>query len=105
MSIRLRLTLLYSLILTLTLIIFGVVLYSIQSQDTLNSLRRDLIMSSEKLVDATLRTESAPPSQDTLTRDPPPPKPFDQFSGEQAFQALREREIARVLDEQGNLVA
>jgi len=105
MSIRLRLTLLYSSILTLTLIIFGVALYSIQSQDTLNSLKRDLIMSSEKLVEATRRTESAPPPQDILNRDPPPPKSFNEFSSEQAFQALREREIVRVLDENGNLIA
>lgn len=105
MSIRLRLTLLYSTILALTLIVFGVALYSIQAQDTLNSLKRDLSLSSEKLVEAALRTDSAPPPQDTIRRDPPPPKPFDEFSNEQAFQSLREREIARILDENGNLVA
>ena len=39
MSIRLRLTLLYTAILTLTLIVFGTVLYTIQTQQTMDSLR------------------------------------------------------------------
>lgn len=104
MSIRLRLTLLYSAILTLTLLIFGVALYSIQAQDTLTALKRDLVLSSEKLVEAALRSD--------FTRQPPefpqreaPPKSFDEFSGSQVFQDLREREIVRILDASGNLVA
>ncbi len=105
MSIRLRLTLLYSAILTLTLIVFGVALYSIQAQDTLNSLKKDIVLSSEKMVEATLRTNSAPPSQDSTHRAPPPPKSFNEFSSDQAFQRFPEREIARVLDANGNLVA
>lgn len=105
MSIRLRLTLLYSTILALTLIVFGLALYSIQAQDTLNALKRDLVMSSEKLAEAALRTVSAPPFQDMPEREAPPPKPFDEFSSEQAFQDLREREIARIMDADGNLVA
>lgn len=105
MSIRFRLTLLYNAILTLTLLVFGVGLYSIQAQDTLNSLKRDLVLSSEKLVQATLRIETAPPPQDNQLHEPPPPMPFDEFSSEQAFQALAEREIARVLDGTGNLIA
>ena len=36
MSIRLRLTLLYSAILALTLIVFGTALYTIQAQETMN---------------------------------------------------------------------
>jgi signal transduction histidine kinase len=105
MSIRLRLTLLYSAILALTLIIFGMALYSIQAQDTLNSLKQDLIVSSERLVEATSRTPPGAPPQDTRRPEPPPPRPFEEFSSEQAFRALPEREIARVLDESGNLVA
>ncbi len=105
MSIRLRLTLLYTTILTLTLIVFGVALYSIQYQDTIGSLKQDLIMSSERLVEAALRTEFDSPPQEVPSREPPPPKPFDEFSSEQAFQDLREREIVRVLDADGNLVA
>lgn len=46
MSIRLRLTLLYSAILALTLLIFGVTLYTIQAQESLNSLKADLVASS-----------------------------------------------------------
>jgi signal transduction histidine kinase len=105
MSIRLRLTLLYSTILALTLIIFGTALYSIQAQDTLNSLKQDLIVSSERLVGATSRTPPGPPPQDTTRPEPPPPRPFEEFSSEQAFRALPEREIARILDTSGNLVA
>jgi hypothetical protein len=51
MSIRFRLTLLYSTILALTLLIFGLALYSIQARDTLNALKQDLILSSERLVE------------------------------------------------------
>jgi signal transduction histidine kinase len=104
MSIRLRLTLLYSAILALTLIVFGVALYSIQAQDTLNALRRDLVLSSNKLVEAALRT-SMPRQPDLSQQQPPPPRSFDQFSGDQVFQELREREIVRILDAEGNLVA
>ena len=105
MSIRLRLTLLYSAILALTLIIFGVALYSIQAQDTLNALKRDLVLSSDKLVEAALRT-SMPRQQNFPPPDnQPPPRTFDQFSGDQVFQELREREIVRILDAGGNLVA
>ncbi len=105
MSIRLRLTLLYSTILALTLFIFGLALYSIQARDTLNALKQDLLMSSERLVEATLRgaSESRPPSREP--REPPPPKSFDEFSGEQVFQDLREREIVRIMDAEGNLIA
>ena len=42
MSIRLRLTLLYSAILALTLILFSAVLYTSQARSTLNILERDL---------------------------------------------------------------
>lgn len=111
MSIRFRLTLLYSTILALTLLIFGLSLYSIQAQDTLNSLERDLVMSSEKLAEALLRVDAAPrtmgtdPQTGAYSQTSPPPRPFDEFSGENAFRDLREREIVRVLDQNGNLVA
>jgi len=42
MSIRLRLTLLYSVILALTLVTFSVVVYSVQSQSTLNEQKHEL---------------------------------------------------------------
>ncbi len=104
MSIRLRLTLLYSAILTLTLLVFGVALYTFQARDTLNALKLDLIIGSEKLVEAALRADfgNQPPND---RRHDAPPKTFDEFSGEQAFQDLREREIVRILDGEGNLIA
>ncbi len=42
MSIRLRLTLIYSAILAITLVLFGIALYSIQYQSTLNALKREM---------------------------------------------------------------
>jgi hypothetical protein len=104
MSIRLRLTLLYSAILTLTLLVFGVALYSIQARDTFNALKRDLQLSSERLVEAAWRVPN-PRQPDMSQKDTPPPKPFTEFSGEPIFQDLREREIVRILDSQGNLLA
>lgn len=106
MSIRLRFTLLYTFILTLTLTVFGVSLYTIQAQATLTSLKRDLTQGANGLASATLKTDSP----DFKPEPPPsggdrPPVSFDEFSSEQEFQSFREREIARVLDPNGNLVA
>jgi signal transduction histidine kinase len=104
MSIRLRLTLLYSTILALTLVIFGAALYTIQARTTLDALKRDLRMSGERIGKAVLWTIMHP----TIIRvgpDRPPPVPFESFSSDTAFQALREREIVRLLDAQGNLIA
>ena len=105
MSIRFRFTLLYTFILALTLTVFGFALYTIQAQDTLTSLKQDLSLGANKLADATLKMSGG-----QIFRDPPPddghgPLPFDEFSNDQTFQAFPEREIARVLDPQGNLVA
>lgn len=105
MSIRFRLTLVYSTILALTLIVFGVALYSIQAEGTLDALKSDLVKSSERLVEATLKANPPNALQDTSQRLPPPPKPFDEFSGDMAFRDLREREIVRILDAEGNLIA
>ena len=105
MSIRLRLTLLYSTILTLTLVIFGVALYSIQAQDTMNALKQDLRMSSDRMKEAILRGTPEHPPSDRNQFDSPPPQSFEEYSGEKIFQDLREREIVRILDADGNLVA
>jgi two-component system OmpR family sensor kinase len=105
MSIRLRLTLAYSSILALTLIIFGVALYTVQSRDTLEALKLDLKRSSDRLVEPSLRAETPVRAQEPPNREPPPPKPFTEYSSEQVFQNLIEREIVRILDEDGNLVA
>jgi signal transduction histidine kinase len=110
MSIRLRFTLLYNAILALTLAVFGLALYSIQARTTYDALQKDLRRSSETVgagvvnnllngLDANL--------QNPLPQPPPherPPVPFQNL-GDPAFQKLPEREIVRVLDANGTLVA
>ncbi|HET9913742.1 MAG TPA: HAMP domain-containing sensor histidine kinase [Anaerolineales bacterium] len=103
MSIRLRFTLLYTLILALTLTLFGAALYGFQARDTLTSLQQDLRMGANKLAEAALKTDS-PPHPPEL-EEARPPIPFDQFSKDQAFQAFPERETGRILDPNGNLVS
>ncbi len=134
MSIRLRFTLLYNAILAITLTIFGIALYSIQANNTLEAIKKELVRSSETIGESVLRTISAennseinqlnpalqgnpstinqpnpvPPQNQNNSRllsDNPPPKPFSTFSSDQTFQRLPEREIVRVLDINGNLVA
>lgn len=105
MSIRLRFTLLYTLILAVTLTLFGVALYTIQAQDTLRSLKSDLSVGANKLAEAALKTDSHPQPPDNGQNHPPQPIPFDQFSSDQAFQQFQEREISRILDPNGNLVS
>ncbi|MCL4257980.1 MAG: HAMP domain-containing protein [Anaerolineales bacterium] len=104
MSIRLRITILYTAILALTLCIFGAVLYFIQAQSTLDSLKHDLVSSANRLGEAVGRSGELPHGQPPLGGQMPP-LPFGEFSNEQAFQAFPEREIARVLDSQGRLLA
>lgn len=104
MSIRLRFTLLYTLILALTLAIFGFVLYTIQAQDTLNAIRQDLVIGANRLKEAALKTDSRPGPLN-IQGSPPPPIPFAEFSSDQAFQSFPEREIGRILDANGSLVS
>lgn len=104
MLIRIRLTLLYTAILALTLILFGVVLYTIQDQSTLNLLKRDLSLSGDALAQSILRTYLYP-NLGPAPHEPPPPRPIEGLSGGQAFRDFRERDIMRVLDANGNLVA
>lgn len=103
MSIRLRFTLLYTLILAATLTLFGLALYAIQAQDTMNTLKQDLSQGANKLAEAALKNESHPlPPPGS---EPPSPIPFDQFSSDQAFQSVPEHDISRILDPNGNLVS
>lgn len=103
MSIRLRFTLLYTFILASTLVLFSVALYAFQAWDTLNSLRTDLTQGANKLAEAALKSESHPvPEAQAI---PPQPIPFDHFSDEHDLHGFPEREIGRILDPQGNLVA
>jgi two-component system, OmpR family, sensor kinase len=105
MSIRLRLTLLYSAILALTLILFGAILYTIQARSTLDTLKSELQRNGDNFAKAVLwmHTHPAPPEPQTEHR--PPPVPFEAYSDFPQFQGLREREIVRVLDASGNLIA
>jgi two-component system, OmpR family, sensor kinase len=113
MSIRFRFTLLYNTILALTLAIFGIALYSIQSGVTYDALRKDLVRSSETVGAGVLNNIVNPDGQNSNSQNPalrpprnvPPPVPFQNFTGDPAFQRLPEREIVRVLDGSGNLVA
>ncbi|MFZ1043989.1 MAG: HAMP domain-containing sensor histidine kinase [Anaerolineales bacterium] len=103
MSIRLRLTLLYSAILALTLIVFGTALYTIQAQETMHSLQANLIQSGNGLAQSILNNYLNP---NPPPKPPgPPPVPIETLSGDQAFNQLRERDIIRVLDSNGTLVA
>ena len=103
MSIRLRLTLLYSAILALTLILFGAALYLVQAQWTLNWLKNDLSMNGDRISQSILFSYTHPNQQES--NPPPPPPPLESLSSNKAFQGLREREIVRVLDTNGNLAA
>jgi signal transduction histidine kinase len=105
MTIRLRLTLVYSFILAMTLSVFGVALYNIQAQGTLNLLEKDLIISSERIVEALLKTNIAMHLPDQPQISPIRPRAFNDFSTEGTFQGLQEREIVRVLNSQGQLIA
>ena len=103
MSIRSRLTLLYSAILALTLIVFGTALYTIQAQETMNSLQANLMQSGNGLAQSILNNYLNP---NPPPKPPgPPPFPIETLSGDQAFNQLRERDIMRVLDPNGTLVA
>lgn len=58
MSIRLRLTLLYSLILALTLVAFSVILYVTQARTTLNDTKEGLARRADYLIDGPLNHQS-----------------------------------------------
>jgi len=116
MSIRLRFTLLYSAILAVTLVVLGVVLYSIQAQTTLNILKSDLLRTSATLGAAVVRTvidpNARPAGGGARPSDggPPPegaerPVRIEAFGSDTIFRTLPEREIVRVLDAGGNLLA
>jgi signal transduction histidine kinase len=104
MSIRLRLTLLYTGILALTLVLLSIVLYTIQARSTLDSLKNDLRQSGDVFATTLLWRyfHPSPPEREPVR---PPPMTFENFSNDQAFQGLREREIVRILSADGTLIA
>ncbi len=104
MSIRLRFTLLYNAILALTLAIFGFSLYFVQARITYDALQKDLERSSERMTESILRIGANPNPDAEPHINGPRPSPED-FSGGQVFRELPEREILRVLDATGNLIA
>lgn len=72
MSLRLRLSLLYSLILAMTLAAFGFAVYWTQSQYTWNWLKQDLVVSSRTISQSILQTlQPRPPDNQPGGRQPP----------------------------------
>ena len=111
MSIRLRMTLLYSTILALTLIVFSTTLYTIQARQTLAALRRDLALTAERLVVAWSRPlmDAGRPfarpwpnaaSAQGATATPEASEPWARLS-EGVLRELRRRDALSVLDAQG----
>ena len=82
MSIRLRFTLLYTLILAVTLTLFGVALYTVQARDTLRSLKSELSQGANKLAEAALKTDSQHEPLSSDQHEPRSPILFDQFSSD-----------------------
>lgn len=102
MSIRVRFTLVYSAILAATLFIFGIALFAIQARATYKTLQTDLLDASfgvSKIVDSRDGNALAVPHGD------PNPRPFNEFFDKQQLRELPEREIVRLLDAEGNLIA
>jgi signal transduction histidine kinase len=104
MSIRLRLTLIYTVILALTLVVFGLALYVSQSQATLNALKEDL-----ERVGTGLARSAAWAYENFGTARPPepenrPPFSFNSLALDPGFKEPPKREIIRVLDAQGALI-
>lgn len=107
MSIRLRLTLLYSAILALTLVIFSVALYAAQAQYTLNLVRNDLEKAAEPIINGLAHAQ----------RDFGWPMPIPWIAqregpeGDQAREVIqplvrerRPRDLVRILDAEGNVL-
>jgi two-component system OmpR family sensor kinase len=100
MSIRLRLTLLYSVLLALTLTLFGFALYVVQAHYTLRSHRRDLALQARGIAIGVART-----FVDPVRRAPRPGSPFSgrlDLPEEQEFRELRSRDTVRLLDRDGD---
>ena len=104
MSIRLRFTLLYSAILAITLSFVGLAIYGILSRVTYLALQEDLRRASFGLGEAILAVDSLD-GPIPLVGNSPPPRSFNDFPDIRPFRELREREIVRILDPQGLLIA
>ena len=103
MSIRLRLTLFYTAILVLTLLVFGTMLYFVQADFTYASIKRDLATNSDRVVQSINRAlQRMPPP--TSTRPSFIPIPAE-LLGESTFKDLRVRDVVRILGTDGTLMA
>jgi two-component system OmpR family sensor kinase len=100
MSIRLRLTVLYSAILAGTLIAFSLALYLIQARYTLSFQRQDLISQARRLALGVARAYTFRDRRGLRPGAPPPGPPGP--LGEQELQELRSRDLVRVLDTDGS---
>lgn len=99
MSIRLRLSLFYSAILALTLLVFGLLLYFVQAEYTYSTIKRDLTNNADRIIQSINRA---------LMRQPPTTRPGFipipvELLGEQTFKDIRTRDVIRVLDANGSL--
>jgi len=105
MSIRVRFTLVYNLILLATLTVFSVALYNIQAINTLRTLKSALTKSSDEVaINLIPLVLLYPPSLGPNLQESDP-RLFENLSNALEIKSLREREIVRVLDATGNLVA
>jgi signal transduction histidine kinase len=105
MSIRVRFTLVYNLILLATLVAFSVSLYEIQDSTTLKTLKTDLTETSDEVaINLIPLVLVYPPSLGPNLKESNP-KLFENLSNALEIKSLREREIVRVLDASGNLIA
>ncbi|MFZ3070121.1 MAG: ATP-binding protein [Anaerolineaceae bacterium] len=105
MSIRLRFTLIFNAILAVTLAIFGFSLYSILAHNTMNSLKEDLVYSSNSLAATLVQVAlTYPPGIGPVLAEQSP-RAFENLSDSPYIKRLPEREIVRVLDASGNLIA
>jgi signal transduction histidine kinase len=99
MSIRLRLTLLYSVILALTLVAFSLLLYGTQAQYTLNVQKQDLELSTQRIALGLSKMYAGPGRLDRAPgmRNTDRPGAF----GVRELRDLRVRDVVRVLDADG----
>jgi signal transduction histidine kinase len=103
MSIRFRFTLLYSIILAAILLFIGLSIYGILSRVTYLALQDDLRRASFGLGEAILSANSLNVQVPLVIARPP--RSFSDFPEDRPFRDLREREIVRILDPLGNLLA
>jgi two-component system OmpR family sensor kinase len=105
MSIRFRITLLYTAVLALMLTAFGVSLYSVQSRATWDALKKDLIRTGAGLEEFVHSVIFSPYPYGMGMQGSTWPKSFMFFSYDTIYTQLPEWELIRILDSQGHLLA